>query len=243
LQTTDKAEKISQINDFQGWIVVEKSPRGRRLKQPIAVKIPENLTQGEKAVRQYVIDAFCWKMAELIHFTFRNETVLKLATRLFYSTNGSEATLYQYTYGVYAFFKWLTREPDSVVRECLETRSTDEVSERIDGFVGELKARQLASGTIANHVKGVKALFRANGIELTLPYRIDRRVRYADRSPTQQELQKIIDFGDIRDKAIVSILALSGMRIGTLVKLEYRHVKNDLDAGIIPLHIHCNIPS
>jgi integrase len=116
--------------------------------------------------------------------------------------------------------------------------ATKEVTERIDGFVGELKARQLASGTIANHVKGVKALFRANSMEITLPYRIDRRVRYADRSPTSQDLQKVIDFGDMREKAIVSILALSGMRIGTLVKLEYRHIKKDLEAGVVPLHVH-----
>jgi hypothetical protein len=34
------------------------------------------------------------------------------------------------------------------------------------------------------------------------------------------------------------MLALSGVRIGTIVKLEYRHVKKDLEAGVIPVHIH-----
>jgi len=28
------------------------------------------------------------------------------------------------------------------------------------------------------------------------------------------------------------------MRIGTLVKLEYRHVKKDLESGVVPVHIH-----
>ena len=36
----------------------------------------------------------------------------------------------------------------------------------------------------------------------------------------------------------MSISALSGLRTGTLVKLEYRHVKRDLEAGVIPVHIH-----
>jgi len=36
----------------------------------------------------------------------------------------------------------------------------------------------------------------------------------------------------------VSILALSGIRIGTLVKLQYCHIKNDLENGIIPIHLH-----
>lgn len=236
--TTEDSEQGRQIDDFQGLIIIERSPRGRRLKKPIILNLPENLSEGEKAVRKYVIDALCWKMSALIHFTFQNETVLKLATYLYRHTTGSDATLYQYVYGIYAFCKWLDREPDTVVKDSMKIKSTDKVIEQIDKFIGELKAKRLASGTIANYVKGVKALFRVNGIELTLPYRIDRRVRYTDRSPTSQELQKMIDLGDIRDKVIVSILALSGMRIDTLVKLEYRHVRKDLEADVEHVHIH-----
>jgi len=87
-------------------------------------------------------------------------------------------------------------------------------------------------------VKGVKALFRVNGLRLDLPFSFSKRVKYQDRAPTPEELQKIIEIGDIREKTIVSILALSGMRIGTLVKLEYRHVMKDLDAGRMPVHLH-----
>jgi hypothetical protein len=34
------------------------------------------------------------------------------------------------------------------------------------------------------------------------------------------------------------MLALGGFRIGTLVKLQYRHVKRDLEKMTIPIHIH-----
>jgi hypothetical protein len=34
------------------------------------------------------------------------------------------------------------------------------------------------------------------------------------------------------------MLALGGFRIGTLVKLKYRHVKRDLEKMITPIHIH-----
>jgi integrase len=164
--------------------------------------------------------------------------VLKLATHLYRHTTGSKATLYQYTYGVHRFFKWLGIEPDNLVQECLTNKSVDGVVEKIGAFMGDLKAEGLAPGTIANHVKSVRALFRTNGAELTLPYKVDRRVKYSDRAPTPKELEKIIDLADIREKNIISILALSGMRIGTLVKLEYRHVKKDLEAGILPVYIH-----
>ena len=33
-------------------------------------------------------------------------------------------------------------------------------------------------------------------------------------------------------------MASGGFRSGTLLKLKYRQVKNDLEAGIVPVHIH-----
>lgn len=238
MQNPEAAVKKSQTNNLQGLVVITKSPRDRRFKQPIILEIPETLSPGEEAARRYVIDALCWKMPALIHLTFRNETMLKLATYLYRHTTGSKATLYQYTYGVYRFSKWLGREPDDLVQEYSKNISVNGVVEKIDAFIGDLKAEGLAPGTIANHVKSVKALFKVNGVQLTLPYKVDRRVKYSDRAPTPKELEKIIDLADIREKTIISILALSGIRIGTLVKLEYRHVKKDLEAGVVPVHIH-----
>jgi len=91
---------------------------------------------------------------------------------------------------------------------------------------------------VNNYVKGVKALFRANGITLVLPHRLSKRVKYPDRSPTPEELSKVMDYANVKEKAVVSILALSGMRLGTLVKLTYKHVRNDLEKGRSPVHIH-----
>jgi integrase len=108
----------------------------------------------------------------------------------------------------------------------------------MDEFIGDLQAQGLAPGTIANHVKGVKALYRANGVTLVLPHRLTRRVKYPDRSPTPEELSRVLDAADLREKVIVSMMALGGFRIGTLVKLRYRHVKKDLEKGLVPVHIH-----
>lgn len=37
---------------------------------------------------------------------------------------------------------------------------------------------------------------------------------------------------------ILSVLVLGGFREGTLVRLQYRHVREDLERGIVPIHIH-----
>jgi len=86
---------------------------------------------------------------------------------------------------------------------------------------------------------GSKALYRANGkLTLDLGYRLSKRVKYKDRSPTPEELAKFSELGDLRDKVIISVLSLGGFREGTLSLLQYRHVKKDLEAGTVPLHVH-----
>lgn len=77
-----------------------------------------------------------------------------------------------------------------------------------------------------------------NGLKLDLPFQSSKKVKYRDRAPTPDELQRIIEIADIREKTIISILALTGMRIGTLVKLKFRHVMKDLEQGLTPIHLH-----
>jgi integrase len=193
----------------------------------------------EKKAREYIVNSFMGKMPSLIPFALENESVLKLASYLLKYTTGSIHTLYQYVFGVHRFCCWMNNSPDELIRE--STTNKDAVNRyilKIDDFIGDLQAENLAPGTINNHVKGVKALFRINGIGLTLPYRVPKSIRYPDRSPTPEELARMIDIADLRDKVIVSLLALSGVRIGTLAKLQYRHVKHDLENGNTPVHMH-----
>jgi len=224
-------------------LTITHSKRGKKLRNPITVSIPINLRPGEKAVYQYVIDAFTVKMPSLIPLTFENEALLNLASYLKRHTIGSVATLYQYTYGIYRFSEWISQTPDQIFYNCktsegyTDPEAIERLTRNIDDFIGDLQAEGLAPGTINNHVKGVKALFRVNGIALNLPFRLTKRIKYRDRAPNPEELQKIIDLGDIREKAIVSILALSGLRVGTLVKLQYRHVQKDLENGVTPIHL------
>lgn len=217
-------------------IEVTHSPRGNRLRNPLKIQLPKPESPSDRIVYEYVINAFSWKMSALIPFAFQNNTVLELAKHLKRHTTGSSATLYQYVYGIHRFSKWLKRCPNTMIEESRE--NPNKYVRLVDDFAGNLQAENLAPGTIANHVKGVRALFRANGISLDLPYRLPRRVKYRDRAPTPEELSKILDLGDIREKVIVSLFALGGFRVGTLTKLQYQHVRRDLEKGTVPVHIH-----
>jgi hypothetical protein len=41
-----------------------------------------------------------------------------------------------------------------------------------------------------------------------MPFRVPKSIRYPDRAPTPEELARVIDVADLRDKVIVSLLAV-----------------------------------
>jgi site-specific recombinase XerD len=225
-------------------MTITHSPLGKKLKAPIALQLPEPQSAAEEKLQQYIINSLSWKMPALVSFAFSNESTLQLAKHLLRHRTASPGTLYQYLYGIYRFCKWLNTQPDQLIRNCTDPdgdanpKAIAKYNRLLDDFVGELQAENLAPGTVSNHIKGVKALFRANNLKLELPYSLPKRSIYKDRAPTPEELATIIDMADIRTKTIISMLALGGFRTGTLVKLQYRHVKRDLEKGITPIHIH-----
>jgi len=225
-------------------IRIETSSNGKKLRKPIVVAVPRAKRPGEKAVNDYIIDAFSKKMPSLIPFAFANKTVMNRAKYLLRHKTGSHASLYQDVYGMYRFSETIGESPDELIARCKtsegyqDRKETQRTIKQVDEFVGDLMAEGLARSTINNYVKGVKALFRSNGLKLDLPFKMSKRVKYHDRAPTPEELQRVIEISDIREKVIVSVLALSGMRVGTLVKLRYEHVMRDLERGVVPVHLH-----
>ena len=225
-------------------MTITHSPLGKKLKQPLTLSVPDIQNAADEKLQQYVINSLSWKMPSLVPFTFNNASTLELAKHLLRHRTGSTGTLYQYIYGVHRFSQWINSQPDQLIKTCQDQdgdpnpKALAKYSRLLDDFVGNLQAEGLAPGTISNHVKGVKALFRVNRLKLELPYSLSKRTIYSDRAPTPEELQRLIDIADIRLKVIVSMLALTGFRLGTLVKLQYRHVKRDLEKQVTPIHVH-----
>lgn len=200
-------------------------------------------TKHEVKLGLFIEEAFNGKMPSLIPFVTDNSSLMKLAKHL-KRVNGSPRTLFQYTFGIHRFCRWWNRTPDDLINECFDKdqqpipRSITNHEAILDDFVGVLQDEELAPGTINNHVKGVKQLYRTNGLRVELPYKLSKKVKFKDRSPTPEELQRLIDIADLRSRTVVALLALGAFRVGTLAKLQYRHVKKDLEKGTIPIHVH-----
>jgi len=149
-----------------------------------------------------------------------------------------------YIYNIHEFSRWAEMEPDDLIAECKQLddlpnpRSIAEATRRLDEYYMELKAQGLAPKTVGVRVAMVKTFYRVNDVALQLTRKLGGRVKAKDRAPTPEELSRLLDIADLRDKVIISCLALGGFREGTLSALRYRHIKRDFERGIVPIHVH-----
>lgn len=219
-------------------------PNGYKLNPPITVELPAKMNPATEDVYNYIIESLLACTPRLIPFACGSQAVFELAKYLRRHQSSSHYTLRNYVWGTWRFCEWIGKKPDELIQECKDGEGMPNqkkllgLANQLDEFNGFLRAKELATSTIGSYIKAVKSLCQANGLKLELPYRIKRTIKYEDRAPTPEELSKLIDLADIRDEVIVSWLALGAFREGTLAKLKYRHAKEDLERGVVPIHVH-----
>ncbi len=200
----------------------------------------------DRGLREYVERACKTTKAELVDFALRNRTVISLVKHLKRHTTGSLATLALYLLAVWKYAQWLHSEPDRILFDCWGPDNEPlpkmlvKHAELVDDFVGYLQDQGLAPGSIVTYVAAVKSLYKANKLTLELP-RYKRPKLHPNKSPTPEELQRVLAVADLRERVVVTLLALGGFRIGTLSQLTYGHVKDDLERGIVPVMIRVQV--
>jgi integrase len=110
------------------------------------------------------------------------------------------------------------------------------IQSRIIDFIIYCKdVKQVSPGTIHADVAGIKHFYNMNDIELKWKkiysfegefYRV-----VEDRAYTHEEIKKMVDVADIRDKALVLLMASTGMRLGAIPPLQIKDLTpiDDLD--------------
>ena len=98
-------------------------------------------------------------------------------------------------------------------------------------FVEWLKDRGVSGSTIRQHVQAIKHLLVMNDLETALNWeKLSKLMPKArkiglDRAPTKEEIRKLLEYADIRLKALILLLCSSGIRIGSVEHLRWKHVK------------------
>lgn len=226
------------------FLILDRSSRGHPLKTPVKIPIVQVLNTGQKGLIEYIINSLSRERPKLIPFVFENNSLLKLAKYLLRYCTGSPQTLYLYIDCISRYARWLGHSPDLIIADVKPVGAIPDslrVQNHIgflEDFIAELQDQGLAPLRICNYAKAIKALYRVNRVDLRLPQPLSQRVVRKDRAPKPEEVNKLLDMADLRQRVIISMLALGGFREGTLVKLLYCHVRDELEKGIVPLHIH-----
>jgi len=195
-------------------------------------------------VENFVKEALSKRKPSLIQFATLSPAVVELAKYLKRHCSQSQATAYLYVWSIKEYCKWRGTDPDQLVAECclkdgLPNQKALQLEARsLDDYIGSLQSEDYSPGHISNCVKAIKTLYRINGLNLSLPYKLHKYVVTKDRAPTQEEICRLVDLADIRGKLVVAMLSQGGFRLGTLCNLRYRHIREDFERNIIPIHIH-----
>lgn len=102
-------------------------------------------------------------------------------------------------------------------------------------FIESLRDRGLSPMTIKSHVAAVRSFYSHSGIAFPA-LRVAGKVQAPSRPLTPEELKKIMEIADVRDRALCSILAFAGPRISSIAKLQVKHVHLDEEP---PAAIEC----
>jgi integrase len=236
IEETDYSVKMENLT-------ITKSRLGRKLKKPVVLKVPEPQSAADLKLQHFVTETFLSTIPSLAQFTFENWSTMRIAKYLLFNRTASQDTLFSYIYSIYRFCKWAHTMPDQLIKKSVDKNGVPKpkalvhTKRLIEDFVAYLQTQSTSPSTIYSRVHGVVALFRINGLMLP-PFGLANYYIYCDRAPSREELCKILDIANLREKVIIAMLALGGFRIGTLVKLQYRHVKTDLERHVTPIHIY-----
>jgi hypothetical protein len=225
-------------------IIIERSLRGWKLQHPVTLSLSKVLAAKEKGLVAYILTAFLSERPPLIPFVFDNQSLLKMARHFLRHRSGSRHSCLTYTVNVHKYSIWIGHSPDLIIQDLKPVGSIPDPqrvqnhSGYLNDYLAELQDNGLKPGAVNNYIKAVKTFYRVNGVKIDLTEPLSRRVTYKDRAPKPEELAKILDITNLRGKVIVSCFALGTFREETLSKLQYRHVKKDIENNRISIHVH-----
>lgn len=225
-------------------ILIEKGLKGWKLKTPIILELNKVLAAREKGLVAYILNSFVSERPALLPLVFDNQSLLKMARHFLRHCSGSNHSCLLYTVNAHRYATWLGYSPDLIIQDLKPVGSIPDPQRiqnhcgYLNDFLAELQDDGLKPGAVSNCIKGVKTFYRTNGVRIETSEPLSRRITYKDRAPKPEELAKLLDMANLRDKVIITCLSLGAFREDTLTKLKYRHVKEDLEKNVIPIHVH-----
>ncbi len=152
----------------------------------------------------------------------------------------SQVTKQKYTYRLSKFFDFINIEGETIQLRCRialekEREGNSEGKWLLSNILKFLQLqkerverKEITGATVHNFVKAIKLFCEMNDIQIPWK-RITRglpkgRKHANDRSPTIEEITKIVEYPDRRIKAIVCTMSSSGIRLGAWDYLRWKDI-------------------
>ena len=168
-------------------------------------------------------------MGELRQYNSVNKMLgeLKLLTR-------SENTEKTYLKGLNCFVQTMNIGNLDEFVEKIKTQSInpDEIHKE---FVISLANKNLAPKTVGAWAASLRKFLMANGIELKRTTQIKIYNIHEDTLPEKEDLKKVLSYCSLRAKAIILLLASSGLRVGELRNLKVSDADINSNPGIVKI--------
>jgi site-specific recombinase XerD len=225
-------------------VIIDHSLKGWPLQQPVTLSLSKVLDAHEKGLITYILSACLSERPALLPFVFDNQSLLKMARHFLRHCSASIHSCLVYTATTHRYSTWLGYSPDLIIADLkpvgniADPQRIQNHQGYLDEYIAQLQDEGLSPGRVHCCAKHIRTFYRVNGAKIELSEPVSRRVTYKDRAPKPEELVKLLDIADLREKAIICMLALGAFREETLSKLKYRHVQEDLEANRIPIHVH-----
>ncbi len=249
--TRTRKLSIEQLKDLklplifqQDIIIIERSLNGWKLRTPISINLEKVLEAQEIGLVEYIIKSCLSYQPSIIPYIFENKSLVKVARHFFRHRSGSHASCLMYAVKLRKYAIWLGHSPDTIIQDIKPLGAIPDPikvqnhSGFLNDYVAELQDNGLKPNSVNNCIKAVKTFYRVNGAEVKLSEPLVRKAVYKDRAPKPEEITLMLDKSAVRESFIIAAISTGGFREGTFAKLKYRHVREDIEANRIPIHIH-----
>lgn len=154
---------------------------------------------------------------------------------------GSEYTQSSYAATLFDFCEWLKKTPDQLIAErkaelkSEDAQTTENTVREFDTMLEEEKEDEngnkykVTRTTIAKHCAHLLSFYKYNGFPLKL--KVPKHVMHVRKGHTLEELKTLIQFADLRERAILLVIKDSGISREDVVKLKYGDIQKEFESG------------
>ncbi len=205
--------------------------------EPITIAIPKGYEDDEiYSAIGFIVHNI--KRTNNLKLVLANKTFMKLILDNILVRSQSRYTFLNYIHCLSKVMKITGLSPDELVKTAMKDKEA--VEKMLINALKSMCRRGLSHSSVKMFTSYLRTFFKVNGVDLKLNL-VLRAItyQYASRAPTPEEVAYMIDLTtNPRDKALIALMATSGLRISEAIKLKYKYLMKDLEIGGIPVAIH-----